>query len=361
MAGILLLGERSRAAGLRSLLREDGHRVSWLRRTEDWRAHEGERRPDLIVAAVDQPGRVLAAPGNPPPGCPAPLLFVQSDSSFAREPFLEERIVDCISGPFMREELLGRADALIRVRRLIRREPHDDSIRRGPGALRPRGEREGLGRRLGTLLGSTLARRERPLTPYLEVAARVARWTDRQDAFKPGHAERVSSFCGVMAEGLRLGEAETASLLRAAMLHDIGKVALPIEILRQRGPLGEDQRRLMHTHPHRGATLLRALDPDEDVVRAVLYHHERPDGAGYYGKQGDAIPLGARIVAVAEVFDAMTQSRVGQPLTRELALDRLRRGRGTALDRECVDALVGTLQPRVRAIPLAPLRPLPRG
>ena len=80
---------------------------------------------------------------------------------------------------------------------------------------------------MAALLGSRIPALSKPLEPYLEVAARVADWADRRDAFEPGHAERVTSFCAMMAETLRLDDHGTASLLRAAMLHDIGKVALP--------------------------------------------------------------------------------------------------------------------------------------
>ena len=99
----------------------------------------------------------------------------------------------------------------------------------------------------------------KPLDPYLAVANRVARWADRRDAYSPGHAERVTSFCAMIADGLDLGAGETAALLRAAMLHDIGKVALPVEVLHQKTPLLEEQVRWIRTHPKQGAALVRKL------------------------------------------------------------------------------------------------------
>jgi putative nucleotidyltransferase with HDIG domain len=201
-----------------------------------------------------------------------------------------------------------------------------------------------------------MPRYEKPIGPYLDVAARVASWTDRRDAFEPGHCERVTSFCAMIAEGMDMGDAETGALLRAAMLHDIGKVSLPVEVLHQKTPLEEGQRRLIRQHPRRGAELLRVLDRDEDVAAAVLYHHECPDGSGYYGKQGDATPRTARVLAVAEVYDAMTSSRVREPLSRDGALDGLESRKGRSLDGDCVEALVDTLRPRPTTIALSPRR-----
>jgi putative nucleotidyltransferase with HDIG domain len=211
----------------------------------------------------------------------------------------------------------------------------------------------GIGERLSALLRTRIPRIEKPLGPYLEVAARVAEWADRRDAFEPGHAERVTSFCAMIGEGLRLDAEETSSLLRAAMLHDIGKVALPFEVLHQRKPLDEPQQRMMRTHPQRGAALLRALDRDDAVADAIEYHHECPNGSGYYGK-GEETPRTSRILAVAEVYDAMTSSRVKERLSRDEALERLEALKGEQLDADCVEALIDTLRPRAAAIPLSP-------
>ena len=98
------------------------------------------------------------------------------------------------------------------------------------------------------------------------------------------------------------------------MLHDIGKVALPVEVLRHKGPLEETQMRLVRTHAERGAAILRALDKDEVVADTILYHHEYVDGSGYYGRTAASIPRAARILAVAEAYDAMTTSLVRKRL-----------------------------------------------
>jgi energy-coupling factor transport system substrate-specific component len=190
------------------------------------------------------------------------------------------------------------------------------------------------------------------VAPYLEVAARVADWSDRRDGFEPGHAERVTNFAAMIADELGLGDGEAAALLRAAMLHDIGKVALPVEVLRQRKPLEESQMRLLRTHAERGAEILRALDSDDAVADTILHHHENIDGSGYHGRVGEQIPRSARILAVAEGFDAMTTSLVRKRLTIDAAIGLMRERRGCQWDADCVDALAGLLQPKPRAIVL---------
>jgi HD-GYP domain-containing protein (c-di-GMP phosphodiesterase class II) len=263
---------------------------------------------------------------------------------------LDERLIDRITSPFVGEELLGRVDALVRVRRVIHRDPNAS-----PEASGSDRQTSSLAGRLASLLGARIPRLEKPLGSYLEVAARVAQWADKRDAFEPGHAERVTSLCAMIGEEMGLGDTEAAALMRAAMLHDIGKVAMPVEVLHQREPLEESQLRLIRTHPRRGAALLSALDKDEDVAATILYHHERPDGKGYYGLQGKATPQTARILAVAEVYDAMTSSRVKDKIPSGKALERMESTRGESLDADCVDALVTKLKPRSGkgTIPLA--------
>jgi putative two-component system response regulator len=357
MADILLIGQdRQAVSGVRDLLRGDGHHVTRHVSNDDWLQAERDTAPELVVATAESAPEMLAAEPRPLRGFPAPLLFVRQDSTFSRDLSSENRLVDQITSPFMREELLARVDALVRVRRVIRHGAVPDPLSTtntetdgSPGAHNRRGDFLG---RVASFLGASLPKSEKPLAPYLEVAARVAEWADRRDAFQPGHAERVASFCGMMSDGLDLDEEETGALLRAAMLHDIGKVALPVEMLHQREPLQESQKRLIRTHPRRGAALLRALDKDDRVARTVLFHHECPNGSGYYGKAEEGIPRTARILAVAEVYDAMTASLHGGTMSRGEALNALRDRRGETVDAECVDALVDTFKPRKKVIPL---------
>ncbi len=358
MSEVLLVGpDRERATGIRSLLKEDGHEVAWIRTVESWRDTEREILPDLVIAVVSDCNRMLEARGRKLRGFPAPLLFVRNEADLFQEHYLPDRLVDQITSPFMREELLARADALIRVLRVVRRNGVEILAPVDEGDEEDDVERDGPWKRIGcrvtAILGSRVPRYSKPLGPYAEVAAKVADWTDRRDGLEQGHAERVTMFCNMIAEGLRLPREQANSLLRAAMLHDIGKVAIPVELLQKKGPLEEDQMRLMRTHPKKGAALMRALDRDEEVVNTILYHHECPDGTGYYGKSGRSVPITSRVLAVAEAYDAMTHSRVRARISQEDALEYLKEGRGHMFDADCVDTLNDALQPRRTSIPLS--------
>ena len=346
MARILLLSEsRSKALDLRSILSQDGLTVEWLKNTDQWRDAELQFRPEVLVATPEAQATLLSTERRRSRGFPAPLLFVQKEDEMARDLFLDDRFVDRLTSPFMVEEFLARVDALIRARRVINR---GKGITAGParrGSVVSR-----VGARLRATLGQRVPRFEKPLGIYQEVAARIADWADRRDVFEPGHAERVSGFCGMIAEKLDLDDHSIVALVRAAMLHDVGKVALPVEILHQQAPLREEQVRLIRTHPQRGAALLHELDPDDSIADTILYHHEQPDGEGYYGLKSGEIPTSAAILGVAECYDAMTTTRLSEPLTSGQALSRLREMGGTKFSEPAVAALidaVGPTRPRV--------------
>jgi putative nucleotidyltransferase with HDIG domain len=349
VANVLLVGDdRNRTGGLKSLLALDGHRVALARAVSHWRDDERAASPDVVVAAVASPDAVLSVPLGGSRGFAPPILFVHRESDEVDEPHVEERLLDRLSSPFAAEEFLGRVDALVRVRRVVM---HQKASSPDAGEAIPHGGRWRA--TLASWLRGRVPRHVKPAAPYLEVAARLADWSDRRDGIEPGHAERVTNFAALISDELGLADSETASLLRAAMLHDIGKVALPIEVLRQQKPLEENQMRLVRTHAERGAAILRALDPDEDVADTIMHHHENFDGSGYHGRKGAQIPLAARILAVAEGFDAMTTSLVRKRLTADAALGVMRERRGAQWDAACVDALVGVMRPKPRSLALA--------
>lgn len=349
MATILLIGDdKERTGGVRSLLALDGHRVAAVRDVPRWRDDERAMSPEIVVAAVATPNAVLSVPMGGVHGFAPPILFVHREDDDTRDPYVEERLVDRIASPFAAEDFLGRIDALVRVRRVVmhhdRARGASDESPAAPGRWRSA---------LASLLSARVPRLTKPPAPYLEVAARTADWADRRDGFEPGHAERVTTNAAIIADELRLSDGETAALLRAAMLHDIGKIALPVEVLRQKRPLEETQMRLLRTHTERGATILRALDKDETVADTILYHHENVDGTGYYGRKGTTIPRAARILAVAEAFDAMTSSLVSKRLTTDAAIALMRERRGRQWDGDSVDALVSAVKPRPGTLSLS--------
>jgi diguanylate cyclase (GGDEF)-like protein/putative nucleotidyltransferase with HDIG domain len=171
-------------------------------------------------------------------------------------------------------------------------------------------------------------------------AASLAQAVDARDTYTGSHSERVADLAARIAE--RLGcDGEHVELTRlAGSLHDLGKLAIPEEILRKPGPLTDAERLVLERHPQIGFRMLDSLGVDP-VAEWVLHHHERWDGAGYPdGLAGDEIPLGARIILVADAFDAMTSDRVYRP-RRSVgdALVELERCAGTQFDPSVVAAL----------------------
>jgi len=346
MARILLYGtDRRRFREARALLRQDGHEVVPFPALEDWEVLEQKTQAQLVVAATSCPSEVLAASRSRTRAFAPPVLFVHQEADRLDDGELDDRLVDRIVSPFQGDELLARVDALVGVYRLLNRHLLPD------GAAEP-DRRTGIWHRVVR----SRSDRSRPAEPRQEVATRLAQWSDRRDTFEPGHATRVADLCAQIADTLGIDDSAATVLYHAAALHDIGKVALPVEVLHQDGPLDDDQWRLVRSHPRRGAALVRLLDPDEEVARAVFCHHERPDGSGYMGCKREEIPRVAAILAVAECFDAMTTSRVGRPRLSPLdALERLESGKGQIHDAESVEALADRLKPRPGVIPLSSL------
>ena len=183
-------------------------------------------------------------------------------------------------------------------------------------------------------------------------AASLAKAVDARDVYTGSHSERVSDLAARVAERMGLAQ-EIVELTRlAASLHDLGKLAIPEEILRKPGPLTDPERLVLERHPQIGYRMLESLGVDP-VAEWVLHHHERWDGTGYPdGLHEEDIPLGARIIFVADAFDAMTNDRVYQgKLSVGAALDELERCAGTQFDPYAVAALVSEFAPL--AAPLA--------
>jgi putative nucleotidyltransferase with HDIG domain len=157
------------------------------------------------------------------------------------------------------------------------------------------------------------------------------------------HADRVRQLANMLGARLSLRGAEREALSWAALLHDLGKLGVPVELLRKKGPLTEAEWVEMKRHPAVGAEMLRSLSPRlEPIAAGVRTHHERWDGSGYPdGLAGEDIPRIGRIVAVADVFDAITHPRSyrARVYTLDEAIAELQAGAGTKFDPQVVAAL----------------------
>ncbi len=177
----------------------------------------------------------------------------------------------------------------------------------------------------------------------------LASTVDAKDHYTYGHSKKVCQYATDIAEALGYSTDMMATIRAAALLHDIGKIGVSDEILAKAGPLSPDEWQPIQSHPDLGVAILKHVDALKDSLAGVQYHHERYDGTGYpTGLKGDNIPLDARILAVADSYDAMTSSRPYRPakLTHEESVMELRRCAGTQFDPRIVDAFINlNLQP----------------
>jgi HD-GYP domain-containing protein (c-di-GMP phosphodiesterase class II) len=160
-----------------------------------------------------------------------------------------------------------------------------------------------------------------------------------------GHNLRVARLCVHIGRQMSMSASELRVLARAGLMHDIGKLGIPEAVLDKHSPLDESEWILMRTHPEMGLTLLDRVGQSSREVLAVLYHHERLDGSGYpYGLKAEAIPIEARIVAVADTYDALTSDRpYRKACTQAEARRVLVEEAGARLDTRAVGALFSAL------------------
>jgi len=162
----------------------------------------------------------------------------------------------------------------------------------------------------------------------------LANALEAKDEYTRGHSERVAGLAQRLALAAGLGIAEAKTIAEAGLLHDLGKIGVPEHILRKQGPLTDEEWIAMRRHPLTGAQIVAPLEFFADAALIVRHHHERHDGSGYPdGLKGDGIPVGARIVAIADVYDALTSERpYRRKLAREEAVQVMRDDAGLTLE-----------------------------
>jgi putative two-component system response regulator len=294
------------------------------------------RQPDLIVLDLLMPEvsgfQVMAAlakmrNSGPPP----PILVVTADDTpEARRRALSYGAIDFVTKPFDRSELQLRVRNHLHARRLAL-QLHALAGDREKRALRAEQQLDDA---------------------RLEVLDRLANAAEFRNDESTLHTRRVGRLTGMIATSISIGADECQRLISAARLHDVGKIAVPDEILFKRGTLSPSQWEVVRRHTTIGAQILSGsssplIQLAETIARS---HHERWDGGGYPdGLRETAIPLPARIVAVADVFDVLTHERsYGGAWTHERARAHIFEQRGRHFDPQLVDAFVA-LDPRTMA------------
>ena len=206
-----------------------------------------------------------------------------------------------------------------------------------------------------TMMASVKSAEAETLRAYLEAIRALAMALDARDPYTAGHSERVSALSVAIGREMRLDEPALEVLRLGALLHDIGKIGISDEVLRKPGPLTPDEYDVIKEHPTVGSRILRGVRFLEPHLPIVELHHERPDGRGYpRGLRGSEIPVLARIVHVADAFDAITSARAYRPARAYAAgLSEIRRCAGTDFDAEVVQALAAALPGTDLSAPVA--------
>lgn len=183
-------------------------------------------------------------------------------------------------------------------------------------------------------------------TAYLETVKVIANAIEGRDRYTRGHVDRVTTYAKWLAEELRWPLDHIRILEFGARLHDIGKVTVPDQILNKPGPLNDEEWFIMRKHPTVGARILRDISHLQPAMPYILYHHERWDGTGYpEGLQGREIPIEARLLAITDVYDAVTTNRPYHPPQRYVdVIELLKSESGKHFDPDLVPIFLNVIE-----------------
>jgi putative nucleotidyltransferase with HDIG domain len=169
---------------------------------------------------------------------------------------------------------------------------------------------------------------------------------EAKDPYTYGHSRKVNTYAVALAEAIGLSPDEVSRVSTAALLHDIGKIGVPDKVLNKKGKLNKEDWEAIKSHPKLGATIVGNVPNLVPCISSILHHHERWDGGGYpEGLKGEEIPVEARILAIADSFEAMSSDRPYRPaLCSEKVLKELHRGAGSQFDPELVKAFISLIE-----------------
>jgi len=177
----------------------------------------------------------------------------------------------------------------------------------------------------------------------------LAQAIELKDPYTRGHCERVAFYALTIAAQLNLSEDDKRNIKFGSYLHDCGKIGVPEDILNSPDPLTDDQMEIIKKHPLWGADVVRPVKLHKTVMNIILYHHEKCDGSGYpTGLKGEEIPIEARVVAVADVYDALTSDRpYRKQMTPSEAMQVIVKGEGHHFDPAIAEILIRSLSEEV--------------
>ena len=308
------------AANLRMashILNAEKARVSCLKSGEEALKFLQENRPDLILLDIHMPGmdgfETMTALKQNQATASIPVIFLSADDdSSAETRGLALGAMDFIKKPFVPEVLLLRARHTIELVRL----------------------QNDLAREVAQKTREVVAQHEKLEKISMQIVQTLSGAIDAKDAYTKGHSTRVADYSKEIARRAGLSAHEQDDIYIMGLLHDVGKIGVADAIINKPGKLTDEEYAIIKTHPTMGASILKTITEFPKLVIGVQWHHERYDGRGYPdGIAGEDIPLEARIIAVADAYDAMSSRRsYRSDLTQEVIRSEVEKGMGTQFD-----------------------------
>ncbi|MGN0695407.1 MAG: HD domain-containing phosphohydrolase [Oscillospiraceae bacterium] len=202
--------------------------------------------------------------------------------------------------------------------------------------------REELEDKISIQTGKLMTREKEIKELFVQTVTALSEAVDAKDRYTSGHSKRVAEYSRMIAAKMGKTKEEQEEIYRAGLLHDIGKIRIPVEIINKESKLTDEEYNIIKIHPVTGYHILRGISGSKLIAISAKYHHERYDGKGYpNGLEGEKIPESARILGVADAYDAMTSNRsYRKALPQDVVRSEIEKGRGTQFDPNIADIML---------------------
>ncbi len=311
-----------------SILSGEGMRVSCVKSGESALKFLHANKPDLILLDVHMPGmngfETISAIKSEPSTADIPVIFLTADNDNETETEgLKAGAMDFITKPFMPEILLLRINHIVELSRLQADLAHEVEVKT-----------------------KEVTDQQKKLEKLsIQIVMALSSAVDAKDTYTNGHSARVAEYSRRIAELAGFSKKDQDDIYMIGLLHDIGKIGIPDAIINKPSRLNDEEYAIIKTHPILGEKILERIEEFPNLVTGAKYHHERYDGKGYPdGLSGENIPVEARIIAVADAYDAMSSKRAYRGVIPQLQVRaEMEKGKGTQFDPVFADIMLAMI------------------